>query len=181
MKGDFSMVKLYDGGVYLVNGREIVTDAAALPSKCGRTVTKEEAEQGTIAYGILKAHNKSGDMQNLRMRFDSLTSHDITYVGIIQTARASGMKEFPMPYVLTNCHNSLCAVGGTINEDDHMFALSAAHKYGGIYVPTNMAVIHSYNREMMSGCGRMILGSDSHTRYGALGTLAVGEGGGELA
>ena len=172
MKGDFSMVKLYDGGVYLVNGREIVTDAAALPSKCGRTVTKEEAEQGTIAYGILKAHNKSGDMQNLRMRFDSLTSHDITYVGIIQTARASGMKEFPMPYVLTNCHNSLCAVGGTINEDDHMFALSAAHKYGGIYVPTNMAVIHSYNREMMSGCGRMILGSDSHTRYGALGTLA---------
>ena len=181
MKGDFSMVKLYDGGVYLVNGREIVTDAAALPSKCGRTVTKEEAEQSTIAYGILKAHNKSGDMQNLRMRFDSLTSHDITYVGIIQTARASGMKEFPMPYVLTNCHNSLCAVGGTINEDDHMFALSAAHKYGGIYVPTNMAVIHSYNREMMSGCGRMILGSDSHTRYGALGTLAVGEGGGELA
>ena len=175
------MVKLYDGGMYLVNGREIVTDPAALPGKCGRNVTKEEAEQGTIAYGILKAHNKSGDMQNLRMRFDSLTSHDITYVGIIQTARASGMKKFPMPYVLTNCHNSLCAVGGTINEDDHMFALSAAHKYGGIYVPTNMAVIHSYNREMMSGCGRMILGSDSHTRYGALGTLAVGEGGGELA
>ena len=137
------MVKLYDGGVYLVNGREIVTDPAALPGKCGRNVTKEEAEQGTIAYGILKAHNKSGDMQNLRMRFDSLTSHDITYVGIIQTARASGMKEFPMPYVLTNCHNSLCAVGGTINEDDHMFALSAAHKYGGIYVPTNMAVIIS--------------------------------------
>ena len=175
------MVKLYDGGVYLVNGREIVTDPAALPGKCGRNVTKEEAEQGTIAYSILKAHNESGDMQNLRMRFDSLTSHDITYVGIIQTARASGMKKFPMPYVLTNCHNSLCAVGGTINEDDHMFALSAAHKYGGIYVPTNMAVIHSYNREMMSGCGRMILGSDSHTRYGALGTLAVGEGGGELA
>ena len=175
------MVKLYDGGVYLVNGREIVTDPAALPGKCGRNVTKEEAEQGTIAYGILKAHNKSGDMQNLRMRFDSLTSHDITYVGIIQTARASGMKEFPMPYVLTNCHNSLCAVGGTINEDDHQFALSAAHKYGGIYVPPNMAVIHSYNREMMSGCGRMILGSDSHTRYGALGTMAVGEGGGELA
>ena len=175
------MVKLYDGGVYLVNGREIVTDPAALPGKCGRNVTKEEAEQGTIAYGILKAHNESGDMQNLRMRFDSLTSHDITYVGIIQTARASGMKKFPMPYVLTNCHNSLCAVGGTINEDDHMFALSAAHKYGGIYVPTNMAVIHSYNREMMSGCGRMILGSDSHTRYGALGTMAVGEGGGELA
>ena len=175
------MVKLYDGGVYLVNGREIVTDPAALPGKCGRNVTKEEAEQGTIAYGILKAHNESGDMQNLRMRFDSLTSHDITYVGIIQTARASGMKKFPMPYVLTNCHNSLCAVGGTINEDDHQFALSAAHKYGGIYVPPNMAVIHSYNREMMSGCGRMILGSDSHTRYGALGTMAVGEGGGELA
>ena len=175
------MVKLYDGGVYLVNSTEIVTDPAALPSLCGKSVTKEEAQKGTIAYGILKAHNQSGDMQNLRMRFDSLTSHDITYVGIIQTARASGMKEFPMPYVLTNCHNSLCAVGGTINEDDHMFALSAAHKYGGIYVPTNMAVIHSYNREMMSGCGRMILGSDSHTRYGALGTLAVGEGGGELA
>jgi len=175
------MVKLYDGGVYLVNGESIVTDAAQLPSLCGRMVSKEEAEKGTIAYGILAAHNESGDMQHLRMRFDSLTSHDITYVGIIQTARASGMKEFPMPYVLTNCHNSLCAVGGTINEDDHMFALSAAHKYGGIYVPTNMAVLHSYNREMMSGCGRMILGSDSHTRYGALGTLSVGEGGGELA
>ena len=180
MKGDFSMVKLYDGGVYLVNGREIVTDAAALPSKCGRTVTKEEAEQGTIAYGILKAHNKSGDMQNLRMRFDSLTSHDITYVGIIQTARASGMEKFPIPYVLTNCHNSLCAVGGTINEDDHVFGLSAARKYGGIYVPPHMAVIHQYMREAMAGCGKMILGSDSHTRYGALGTMAIGEGGGEL-
>ena len=143
------MVKLYDGGVYLVNGTEIVTDPAALPSLCGKSVTKEEAQKGTIAYGILKAHNQSGDMQNLRMRFDSLTSHDITYVGIIQTARASGMKEFPMPYVLTNCHNSLCAVGGTINEDDHMFALSAAHKYGGIYVPTNMAVIHSYNLSLI--------------------------------
>ena len=175
------MVKLYDSGVYLVDGKTIVTDPAQLPSLCGHTVSKEEAEKGTIAYGILAAHNKSGDMEHLRMRFDSLTSHDITYVGIIQTARASGMKEFPMPYVLTNCHNSLCAVGGTINEDDHMFALSAAHKYGGIYVPTNMAVLHSYNREMMSGCGRMILGSDSHTRYGALGTLSVGEGGGELA
>ena len=180
-KGVFLMVKLYDGGVYLVNGRDIVTDPAALPMACGRAVTKEEAEKGTIAYGVLAAHNSSGDMDHLQMRFDSLTSHDITYVGIIQTARASGMKEFPMPYVLTNCHNSLCAVGGTINEDDHMFALSAAHKYGGIYVPTNMAVLHSYNREMMSGCGRMILGSDSHTRYGALGTLSVGEGGGELA
>ena len=175
------MVKLYDGGIYLVGGETIVTDPAQLPSLCGRMVSKEEAEKGTLAYSILAAHNESGDMEHLRMRFDSLTSHDITYVGIIQTARASGMKEFPMPYVLTNCHNSLCAVGGTINEDDHMFALSAAHKYGGIYVPTNMAVLHSYNREMMSGCGRMILGSDSHTRYGALGTLSVGEGGGELA
>ena len=175
------MVKLYDGGVYLVNGETLVTDEAQLASLCGRSVAKEEAKKGTIAYSVLAAHNSSGDMDHLQMRFDSLTSHDITYVGIIQTARASGMKEFPMPYVLTNCHNSLCAVGGTINEDDHMFALSAAHKYGGIYVPTNMAVLHSYNREMMAGCGRMILGSDSHTRYGALGTLSVGEGGGELA
>ncbi len=175
------MLKLYDSGVYLLNGREIVTDEKIAAQKAGHPVTKESAQQGTIAYGILKAHNKSGDMDHLQMRFDSLTSHDITYVGIIQTARASGMKKFPMPYVLTNCHNSLCAVGGTINEDDHMFALSAAHKYGGIYVPTNMAVIHSFNREMMAGCGRMILGSDSHTRYGAIGTLSVGEGGGELA
>ena len=175
------MIKLYNGGVYLVDGTKIVEDTAALPGVCGRSVTPEEGRKGTMAYGILKSHNLSGDMDNLQMKFDSLTSHDITYVGIIQTARASGMTKFPMPYVLTNCHNSLCAVGGTINEDDHMFALSAAHKYGGIYVPTNMAVIHSYNREMMSGCGRMILGSDSHTRYGALGTLAVGEGGGELA
>ena len=154
------MIKLYDGGVYLVGGKQLVTDPAQLPAG----VTREEAEKGTIAYGVLAAHNESGDMNHLRMRFDSLTSHDITYVGIIQTARASGMEKFPMPYVLTNCHNSLCAVGGTINEDDHMFALSAAHKYGGIYVPTNMAVLHSYNREMMAGCGRMILGSDSHTR-----------------
>ncbi len=175
------MVKLYDGGIYLVNGTEIMTDAAEVAAKTGKNVCPEEALKGTMAYGILAAHNKSGDMEHLEMKFDSMTSHDITYVGIIQTARASGMKEFPMPYVLTNCHNSLCAVGGTINEDDHMFALSAAHKYGGIYVPTNMAVIHSVNRELMSGCGRMILGSDSHTRYGALGTLAVGEGGGELA
>ncbi|MDO4483321.1 MAG: hydratase [Clostridia bacterium] len=175
------MVKLYDTGIFLVNGNEIVTDPAALPSKCGRAVTKEEATKGTMAYGIIKAHNTTDDMDNLRLKFDSMTSHDITYVGIIQTARASGMKEFPLPYVLTNCHNSLCAVGGTINEDDHKFALSAAHKYGGIYVPTNMANLHSYNREMMAGCGRMILGSDSHTRYGALGTMAVGEGGGELA
>ena len=175
------MIKLYEGGVYLVNGTELMTDAAEAAAAAGRPVTREQASEGTIAYGILKSHNTTEDMDHLRMRYDSLTSHDITYVGIIQTARSSGMKEFPMPYVLTNCHNSLCAVGGTINEDDHKFALSAAHKYGGIYVPTNMAVIHSVNRELMAGCGRMILGSDSHTRYGALGTLAVGEGGGELA
>ena len=179
------MVKLYDTGVYLVNQTEIIPDdgraAAALRQKTGREIAKEEAKKGTMAYGIIEAHNTSDDPDNLRIKFDSITSHDITYVGIIQTARASGMEKFPIPYVLTNCHNSLCAVGGTINEDDHMFALSAAKKYGGIYVPTNMAVIHSYNREMMSGCGRMILGSDSHTRYGALGTMAVGEGGGELA
>ena len=165
-------MKLHDHGVYLVNGQ--LTDTA--PAH----VTEAEARKGTIAYGILKAHNTAPDMKDLRIKFDSMTSHDITYVGIIQTARASGMEKFPLPYVLTNCHNSLCAVGGTINEDDHQFALSAAHKYGGIYVPPNMAVIHSYNREMMAGCGRMILGSDSHTRYGALGTMAVGEGGGEL-
>ena len=175
------MIKLYDTGVYLVHGCEVVHNEQEAAQRTGRPVDQKEAAKGTIAYGILKAHNKSGDMDHLQMRFDSLTSHDITYVGIIQTARASGMKEFPMPYALTNCHNSLCAVGGTINEDDHMFALSAAHKYGGIYVPTNMAVIHSFNREMMAGCGKMILGSDSHTRYGAIGTLAVGEGGGELA
>ena len=166
-------MKLHDTGVYLVHG--------VPQSEAPAGFTQEQAKQGTIAYGILKAHNTGDSMQDLRMKFDSMTSHDITYVGIIQTARASGMTEFPLPYVMTNCHNSLCAVGGTINEDDHQFALSAAHKYGGIYVPPNMAVIHSYNREMMSGCGRMILGSDSHTRYGALGTMAVGEGGGELA
>ena len=175
------MVSLYESGVYLVNGTDIVTDPAEVTVKTGKAVAKEAAVQNTMAYGILKAHNTVEDMENLQLKFDSMTSHDITYVGIIQTARASGMKEFPLPYVLTNCHNSLCAVGGTINEDDHKFALSAAHKYGGIYVPTNMANIHSYNREAMSGCGRMILGSDSHTRYGALGTMAVGEGGGELA
>ena len=175
------MIKLYDTGVYLVNGRELVTDPAEVAAKTGKAVSQAEAGKNTIAYGILKEHNTGADMDQLRLKFDSMTSHDITYVGIIQTARASGMKEFPLPYVLTNCHNSLCAVGGTINEDDHKFALSAAHKYGGIYVPTNMANIHSYNREAMSGCGRMILGSDSHTRYGALGTMAVGEGGGELA
>ena len=175
------MINLYNTGVYLVNGTEILADAAEVAARTGKVPVKEEARKGTMAYGILEAHNHSGDMDNLQLKFDSMTSHDITYVGIIQTARASGMTQFPLPYVLTNCHNSLCAVGGTINEDDHKFALSAAHKYGGIYVPTNMANIHSYNRETMAGCGRMILGSDSHTRYGALGTMAIGEGGGELA
>ena len=175
------MLKLYDNGIYLVHGETICSCPEEAAQKSGITTTKEEATKGTMAYGILKAHNQSDDMDQLRLKFDSMTSHDITYVGIIQTARASGMKQFPLPYVLTNCHNSLCAVGGTINEDDHKFALSAAHKYGGIYVPTNMANIHSYNRETMAGGGKMILGSDSHTRYGALGTMAVGEGGGELA
>ena len=170
-----NMVKLYDGGAYLVNGTEIVPEAAA-----PETYQKDTAKQGTIAYSILKAHNTAEDMQNLRLKFDALASHDITFVGIIQTARASGMEKFPIPYVLTNCHNSLCAVGGTINEDDHVFGLSAARKYGGIYVPPHMAVIHQYMREAMAGCGKMILGSDSHTRYGALGTMAIGEGGGEL-
>ncbi len=171
------MLKLYETGIYLVDGEKIVTDPAQLPKQ----VSQEEASKGTMAYGILKAHNTTDDMENLKLKYDSMASHDITYVGIIQTARASGMKEFPLPYLLTNCHNSLCAVGGTINEDDHKFALSCAHKYGGIYVPTNLGNIHSLNRELMAGCGKMILGSDSHTRYGALGTLAVGEGGGELA
>ena len=170
-----NMVKLYNGGVYLVNGTEIVPEAAA-----PETYQKDTAKQGTIAYSILKVHNTAEDMQNLRLKFDALASHDITFVGIIQTARASGMEKFPIPYVLTNCHNSLCAVGGTINEDDHVFGLSAARKYGGIYVPPHMAVIHQYMREAMAGCGKMILGSDSHTRYGALGTMAIGEGGGEL-
>ena len=174
------MIKLYDTGVYLVDGTELVTDPAAFAQKYG-SVSREEAMKGTMAYGVIAAHNTAEDMENLRLKFDSMTSHDITYVGIIQTARASGMKQFPLPYVLTNCHNSLCAVGGTINEDDHKFALSAAKKYGGIYVPTNLANIHSYNREAMAGCGRMILGSDSHTRYGALGCMGIGEGGGELA
>ena len=175
------MIRLSQTGVYLIDGKQLVSDPAQAVQLAGRPVSQAEAARGTMAYGILQAHNHSGDMQQLRLRFDSLTSHDITYVGIIQTARASGMTRFPMPYVLTNCHNSLCAVGGTINQDDHVFALSAARKYGGVYVPPNLAVIHSFNREMMAGCGRMILGSDSHTRYGALGTLAVGEGGGELA
>ena len=164
-------MKLTAAGAFIRDGRERVCDAA---------LSAEEARKGTIAWRILQKHNVGGDEKNLRIRFDSLTSHDITYVGILQTARASGLTEFPVPYVLTNCHNSLCAVGGTINEDDHRFALSAAKKYGGTYVPAHLAVIHSYNREMMTGCGRMILGSDSHTRYGALGTMGVGEGGGEL-
>ncbi|MGN1156502.1 MAG: hydratase, partial [Agathobacter sp.] len=163
---------------------EVVIDsaeaAAAVSSKVGKEVSKEEAKENTIAYGILKEHNTSGNMQKLRIRFDKLTSHDITFVGIIQTARASGLEKFPMPYVLTNCHNSLCAVGGTINEDDHMFGLTCAKKYGGVYVPPHQAVIHQYAREMLAGGGKMILGSDSHTRYGALGTMAVGEGGPEL-
>ncbi len=169
------MVKLYNEGVFLVNGTEIIPE-----SKASDSMKKEEAKKGTIAYSILKAHNISDNMDKLKIRFDAMTSHDITFVGIIQTAKASGLKEFPIPYVLTNCHNSLCAVGGTINEDDHVFGLSAAKKYGGIYVPPHMAVIHQYMRETMAGCGRMILGSDSHTRYGALGTMAIGEGGGEL-
>jgi len=178
------MITLYNSGAYLIDGKEIIcddADAAAKLARRGISVSKEQARKGTISYSILTAHNKSTDENNLTLKFDSLTSHDITYVGIIQTARASGMDVFPMPYVLTNCHNSLCAVGGTINQDDHVFALSAARKYGGVYVPPHLAVIHSYNREMMAGCGRMVLGSDSHTRYGALGTMAAGEGGGELA
>ncbi len=178
------MIDLLQGGVYLVDGREIIADgpdaAQAVLQKTGKTVMKEEAARQTIAYGILESHNTSGNMDKLKIRFDKLTSHDITFVGIIQTARASGLQRFPMPYVLTNCHNSLCAVGGTINEDDHMFGLSCAKKYGGVYVPPHQAVIHQYAREMMAESGGMILGSDSHTRYGALGTMAVGEGGPEL-
>jgi aconitate hydratase len=177
------MIELFNTGVYVLNGTEIIADdneAEAKLRQRGVNAAKEEARKGTISYNILSAHNSGGE-RSLALKFDSLTSHDITYVGIIQTARASGMDKFPMPYVLTNCHNSLCAVGGTINQDDHVFALSAARKYGGVYVPPHLAVIHSYNREMTAGCGKMILGSDSHTRYGALGTMAVGEGGGELA
>lgn len=173
-------MKLYDNGVYLVNGNEIVEDAVQVAAKTGKKVTKEQARENTIAYGILKNHNTSGNMQSLQIKFDKLTSHDITFVGIIQTARASGLEKFPIPYVLTNCHNSLCAVGGTINEDDHMFGLSCAKKYGGIYVPPHQAVIHQFAREMLAESGGMILGSDSHTRYGALGTMACGEGGPEL-
>ena len=176
------MVKLYEGGVYLINGTKIVPEAdlEKTASSTDKTVNKEEAKKGTIAYSILEAHNTSGDMSHLKLKFDAMASHDITFVGIVQTAKASGMEKFPIPYVLTNCHNSLCAVGGTINEDDHMFGLSAAKKYGGIYVPPHIAVIHQYMREMHAGCKSMILGSDSHTRYGALGTMAIGEGGGEL-
>ncbi len=176
------MVKLYDGGIYLINGKEIVPENKTdkVQVLAGREANKENARKGTIAYSIMEAHNTSGDMKNLKIKFDAMASHDITFVGIIQTAKASGMERFPIPYVLTNCHNSLCAVGGTINDDDHMFGLSAAKKYGGIYVPPHIAVIHQYLREMHAGCGKMILGSDSHTRYGALGTMAIGEGGGEL-
>lgn len=175
------MVKLYDKGAYLVDGIHIVSEEeGAVQNLNGKELRKEDARKGTIAYSILSAHNTSGNMDKLQIKFDAMTSHDITFVGIIQTARASGMEKLPIPYVLTNCHNSLCAVGGTINEDDHMFGLSAAQKYGGIYVPPHIAVIHQYMRETMAGCGKMILGSDSHTRYGALGTMAIGEGGGEL-
>ena len=173
------MVKLYNEGVYLRGGKEIIPESEA--AAAGIEAAPADAKRGTIAYSILQAHNTSGDPDMLKVRFDAMASHDITFVGIIQTARASGMTEFPLPYVLTNCHNSLCAVGGTINEDDHVFGLSAAKKYGGIFVPPHIAVIHSFMRENFAGCGKMILGSDSHTRYGALGTMAVGEGGGELA
>ena len=159
------MIKLHDSGAFWVNGKPC-TD-------CG--LDAGEGRKKTMAAGILRAHDTSDCGDKLRIKFDSLISHDITYVGIIQTAKASGLEKFPIPYVMTNCHNSLCAVGGTINEDDHMFGLSAAKKYGGIYVPANQAVIHQYAREMMAGCGKMILGSDSHTRYGALGTMGVGE------
>ena len=164
------MIKLTSSGVYLVDGKPTAS----------ADVSPAEARKQTIAYSIMSAHNVSKDEGQMRIKFDALASHDITYVGIIQTARASGLKEFPIPYALTNCHNSLCAVGGTINEDDHVFGLSAAKKYGGIYVPANQSVIHSFAREELAGCGKMILGSDSHTRYGALGTMGVGEGGPEL-
>ena len=174
------MVKLFDKGVYLLNGTEIAKSAEEAKAKTGQEVSQEEAARNTMAYRILEAHNTSGNMERLQIKFDKLTSHDITFVGIIQTARASGLEKFPIPYVLTNCHKSLCAVGGTINEDDHMFGLTCAKKYGGVYVPPHQAVIHQYAREMLSGGGKMILGSDSHTRYGALGTMAMGEGGPEL-
>ncbi|MDR3277660.1 MAG: hydratase, partial [Oscillospiraceae bacterium] len=165
-----AVIQLRRGGVYLKDGKPVT---ASVPDLAAR--------ERTMAYSILRAHHSGGDSAKLKIKFDALVSHDITYVGIIQTARASGMTEFPIPYALTNCHNSLCAVGGTINEDDHAFGLSAAKKYGGIYVPANQAVIHQYAREKLAGCGKMILGSDSHTRYGCYGTLGFGEGGGELA
>ena len=179
------MIKLFSKGVYLINNKEIIEDCndinLILKNKLGnKCINKEEARKNTIAYNILNEHNVSKNKDKLQIKFDKLASHDITFVGIIQTARASGLKEFPVPYALTNCHNSLCAVGGTINEDDHMFGLSCAKKYGGIYVPPHQAVIHQFVREMMAGCGKMILGSDSHTRYGALGTIAIGEGGPEI-
>ena len=178
------MIQLLNSGAYLLNGTEIIPDNAealeCVKSKTGMDTTKEDAAKNTIAYGILENHNTSGNMEKLKIKFDKLTSHDITFVGIIQTARASGLTKFPIPYVLTNCHNSLCAVGGTINEDDHMYGLTCAKKYGGVYVPPHQAVIHQFAREMLAGGGKMILGSDSHTRYGALGTMAMGEGGPEL-
>ncbi len=178
------MISVLESGAYLIGGREVIPDGPKAPaeikSKTGKDTTREESRQQTIAYRILKEHNTSDNMDKLKIKFDKLTSHDITFVGIIQTARASGLEKFPVPYVLTNCHNSLCAVGGTINEDDHMFGLSCAKKYGGVYVPPHQAVIHQYAREMLAGGGKMILGSDSHTRYGALGTMAMGEGGPEL-
>ena len=177
-------IKCSTSGAYYLRGQWVPADAHAPAALAAAGVTAEQAGQaykGTMAYGILTAHNTSGNDRDLRIKFDAMASHDITFVGIIQTARASGLEKFPIPYVLTNCHNSLCAVGGTINEDDHRFGLSAAKKYGGIFVPPHMAVIHQYMRERFAGCGKMILGSDSHTRYGALGTMAIGEGGGELA
>ncbi|MCM0650936.1 hydratase [Clostridium swellfunianum] len=171
------MIKLYDSGVYLINGKEILAEENHAELK---NISKEKARKNTMAYSILEKHNTSGNMDKLKLKFDSMTSHDITYVGIVQTAKASGLEKFPIPYVLTNCHNTLAAVGGTLNEDDHRFGLSAVKKYGGIFVPPHLAVIHTFMREMMAGTGRMILGSDSHTRYGAFGTIAIGEGGGEL-
>ena len=176
------MIRLSENGAYIVNG-EVLEDGPDIRERLGKlgvSITKEEAKKNTLAYGILRAHNQSEDMENLKLKFDCLASHDITFVGIVQTAIASGIKKFPVPYALTNCHNSLCAVGGTINEDDHLFGLSSAKKFGGMYVPPNLAVIHQFAREVLAGGGRMILGSDSHTRYGALGTMAIGEGGPEL-
>ena len=176
------MIRLAENGAYIVNG-EVLEDGADIGERLGEmgvSITKEEAKKNTLAYGILRTHNQSEDMENLKLKFDCLASHDITFVGIVQTAIASGIKKFPVPYALTNCHNSLCAVGGTINEDDHLFGLSSAKKFGGMYVPPNLAVIHQFAREVLAGGGRMILGSDSHTRYGALGTMAIGEGGPEL-